>query len=169
MKMGLPTYFPLSASARQDKIDRSAATFHPQNRLTHESIDLVQNHFIWEGQFLPKNVLIVEARTSTLIALGQADAVNLNFAALDIGSRDAVFCSINDSEEGSADSGTHWWLLVGMEAQSGWRAFHANSSRSRSTDGRASLLTARLFGRRVECNRLAAAEQKNGYDWAFTC
>ena len=52
MKTGLPTYFPLSATARQDKLDESAAAFKHGSWLSDEAIDLAQNHLNVEGDLL---------------------------------------------------------------------------------------------------------------------
>ena len=113
MKIGLPQYFPLSATVRQDKLDRSSADFSHGSWLQDESIDFVQNHLTVEGAFLPQNVLIVEARTATLIGLGQAPAVKSTLAGLRVSDKDLVFCPVNNSSDGSADSGSHWSVIFG--------------------------------------------------------
>ena len=84
MKVGLPTYFPVSASVRQDKLDRSAGVFKHGKWLTDEAIDLVQQHFVLNDVFLPEDVLLVDARTATLIGFGTPDQVKPALAYLGI-------------------------------------------------------------------------------------
>ena len=164
MKIGLPQYFPLSATVRQDKLDRSSADFSHGSWLQDESIDFVQNHLTVEGAFLPQNVLIVEARTATLIGLGQAPAVKSTLAGLRVSDKDLVFCPVNNSSDGSADSGSHWSVIFGAKARSGWRCFHLDASKNSGNDAKATVLAARLFGRAARCENVPAAQQRNGHD-----
>jgi len=64
MVVSLPTHFPPSAFVREDKLQRCSAAYAYGSWLSDEAIDLVQQHLTVDESFLPREVLIVEARTA---------------------------------------------------------------------------------------------------------
>ena len=105
MVVVLPFKFPSGPFCRQDKLQRAYAVFGPEAWLHDEAIDLVHSQFVCSnGNLLPSDAWVAQARTSTLLALGGGQAVESAKVDCDLGARELLLVPIND---------TKWSLLLG--------------------------------------------------------
>ena len=170
MPVVLPRHFPLSLFVRQDKLVRCAGCFEPRVWLTDEAIVFVQSHFqLTSRASLPEDILFVDARTVSLISLGEAAVVQVALPELQLEQRKLVLCPINDSRTGTADSGSHWSLVVAFRSHidQSWRCVYIDSSvRGKSSDSpsgaKAVITSRRLLGGSVRVDVLPSASQTNG-------
>ncbi len=172
MVVVLPSQFPTGPYCRQDELQRAYVAFAPATWLHDEAVDLVHSNFMCSnGSLLPPEAYVVHARTSTLIALGGRQAVESAKMGCDLGARKWILVPINDSTTGSADSGSHWTVLMGMKDEQGyrWTCLHLDSG-PRGNDMRgpsaqkAIVVASRLFGRNTEVCAVKCASQDNGFD-----
>ena len=113
---------------------------------------------------VPSDVELLSPAVAYCMSIGDA-AEN----APDTQGKKLIVAPINNSPDGSADSGTHWTLLLGVrEASANIIWMHLNSATPRGGGGanyaRAKKAAEMLTGRKAMVEKVPCSQQTNGYD-----
>ena len=146
-------------------------TLDPESWLDDECIhQVLRSHSLnVPGSASQDNILIVPPSTAHAVCLGSMEDSQGHVADFDLEQRDLVLLPVNDGRRKTADSGSHWTLLMAFKTtgQGGLLRFtclHLDSLKDSPNMARARRLANRMFHEDMLVESCECAKQVNGYD-----